>query len=169
MRALLAIAMGIAAVLAVPAHAADTGWSCWNTAAERYNLDVGLLYAVARVETGARTGIVARNRDGSYDIGVMQINSWWLPTLAKVGITAHMLRDNACLNVKVGAWILAQGIRDHGLNWRGVGAYNARTDWKRARYARKVAAELRRIHAERSARMAESTADAVASLVGGAP
>lgn len=165
MRGLLAIVFAIAAVVATPAQASEKGWACWNEAATRYNIDVALLYAVARVETGARTGVVARNTDGSYDIGVMQINSWWLPKLAKVGITAHMLRDNACLNVKVGAWILAQSIKDYGLNWRGVGAYNARSDSKRAIYARKVATELRKVRAEYAA--AQPSTDSVASVGGG--
>jgi soluble lytic murein transglycosylase-like protein len=128
-----------------PAHAEQKTWSCWEEAASRHNLDPVLLYAIARVETGARSGVVSGNTNGSYDIGVMQINSSWLPRLAKVGITAQMLRDKPCLNVKVGAWILSDTINRYGMNWRGVGAYNATTDWKRARYARKVAAELRRI------------------------
>lgn len=151
---LASLILSIAMLAAPPARASDRGWSCWNEAAARYNVDVVLLYAIARVETGARSGVVARNSDGSYDIGVMQINSWWLPKLAKVGITARMLRDNACLNVNVGAWILAQSIKDHGMNWRGVGAYNARSDYRRAIYARKVAGELRRIKSEREAQIA---------------
>lgn len=134
-------------VLALPgfAFARQSGWACWYQAAKRYHVDPALLYSVARVETKATSGVVARNSDGSYDIGVMQINSSWLPELAKYGITAATLRHNACVNVMIGAWILSQSVQQYGLNWKGVGAYNASTPWKRARYAAKVAHELRAV------------------------
>lgn len=121
------------------------GWSCWGEAADRYGVDVLVLYAIAQVESGARSGLVNKNGNSSYDMGVMQINSWWLPRLEPYGITAKDLLTNPCLNVHVGAWILSQTIKRYGYTWRGIGAYNAVTDWKRARYARKVAAQLDRL------------------------
>lgn len=146
----------LAAGLLAPATSrAAAGWPCWGQAARRYNVDVSLLYAIARVETGARTGLVGRNAGGSYDIGLMQINSSWLPTLSRYGITEQKLRADACLNLHVGAWILSKTLRAYGLNWRGVGAYNAGSDAKRAVYARKVAGELARIHQERNRRAAD--------------
>lgn len=155
MRSLLAMLFSAAAVTAPHAVAATSQgtpsrgpWQCWNEAARLYQVDVGLLYAIARVESGARSGVVSGNTNGSYDIGVMQINSSWLGKLSRYGITVYSLRNDACLNVKVGAWLLSQTIRDHGLNWRGIGAYNAVTDAKRAVYARKVAKELERVRAE---------------------
>lgn len=144
------VLLGFLCAAPVPALAAQHSWSCWYAAAARYHVDPVLLYAVARVETHSTSGVVsAKNDNGSYDIGVMQINSTWLPALAHYGITESVLRHDACVNVMVGAWILSQTIREYGLNWNGVGAYNASTPWKRARYATKVAAEIRkaRVHA----------------------
>lgn len=165
MRSALAALLLATATIAVPAGAraaapaAQNAWPCWNDAARRYNVDVGLLYAIARVESGARSGIVSgANTDGTYDIGVMQINSWHLRKLSRYGITEHRLRTDACLNVNVGAWLLSQSIRDHGLNWRGVGAYNAKSDAKRAVYARKVATELARLREERRGQTADLAA-----------
>lgn len=117
-------------------------WPCWQEAADRYGVDVLVLYAIAKVESGARSGLINYNGTSSYDMGVMQINSWWLPKLKSWGITAEDLMVDACLNVHVGAWILSQTIERYGYTWRGIGAYNAVTDWKRARYARKVAKQL---------------------------
>ena len=146
----------------VPSAALAKSRSCWSIASTTYRVNVRLLYAIARVESGLHAGAVSRNGNGSYDIGLMQINSWWLPKLAKYGITARKLRTNACLNLKVGAWILAQSVRRYGMNWRGVGAYNARTDHKRAAYARKVVRELKAIAAEQHRAEASSKAGTAA-------
>jgi soluble lytic murein transglycosylase-like protein len=99
------------------------------------------------VESGSKAHVVAGNLNGSHDIGLMQINSWWLPKLQRYGITEQQLLADPCLNLNVGAWILSGTLRDHGFNWRGLGAYNAKTDSLRAVYAAKVVRELRKVHA----------------------
>ena len=63
-------------------------------------------------------------RTKSYDIGLMQINSSWLPKLRTLGIDEQALKD-PCQNLMVGAWILAHHMREDGADWNGVGAYNA--------------------------------------------
>lgn len=84
-----------------------------------------------------RPNAVNRNTDGSVDIGLMQINSSWLPSLARYGITRAHLFD-ACVNAYVGSWILSRNIQQLGLTWDAVGAYNARSPAKRLIYAQKV-------------------------------
>lgn len=126
--------------------------ACWQEAATRYRVPVNLLVAIARVESGLNPQAVNRShqaRTGSYDIGLMQINSAHLPKLERWGIGEAQLMD-ACTNIHVGAWILAQSIARHGLNWQAVGAYNAACTQlrgpacqaARARYASKVARAL---------------------------
>ena len=117
--------------LALPAQA------CWQEAGSRYQVDPALLYAIARTESGLNPAASHRNRDGSIDIGLMQINSAWLPDLAKHGISAQDLWE-PCTNIHVGAWVLAQKIRKLGMTWDAVGAYNATTPVKRISYAWKV-------------------------------
>ena len=104
---------------------ADTALAdCFDRAAKRHGLPVALLRAIACVESNHNPYAVHRNANGSVDLGVMQINSWWLPRLERYGIERDHLWD-LCTNVHVGAWVLAQNIHVLGFSWRAIGAYNA--------------------------------------------
>jgi soluble lytic murein transglycosylase-like protein len=111
--------------------------ACWEDAATRYGINPYLLYAIAKTESGLNPNAVNRNRNGSYDLGLMQINSRWLPILRKHGIDEQSLLD-PCTSIHVGAWILAQNMQRMGNSWEAVGAYNARDPVLRQRYAGKV-------------------------------
>lgn len=110
--------------------------SCFDQAAARYQVDPVLLRAIARVESGFNPAAIGKNAS-SEDIGVMQINSSWLPTLARHGISREHLFD-PCLNIHIGAWVLSQNIASMGATWKAVGAYNARSEDKRQVYVGKV-------------------------------
>lgn len=145
----VSIAIAVLGLLSTQVNARE-GWLCWQEASERYAVPIDLLYAVARVETGNRGNIVSkRNANGTYDIGLMQINSMHLPRLKRMGITQQMLLQDPCLNLNVGASIMAESIARHGYNWRGVGAYNAGKDSLRKVYARKVISMYEKIEMER--------------------
>jgi soluble lytic murein transglycosylase-like protein len=116
---------------ALPAQA------CWEVAASRYQLSSALLYAIARTESGLNPQAIGRNTNGSRDIGLMQINSAWLPTLASHGIGERDLYE-PCTNIHVGAWILAGNVSRLGYTWEAVGAYNAASPALRRNYVEKV-------------------------------
>ena len=129
----LSIVLALAAAL--PAHA------CWDDAAKRYQVSSALLYAIARTESGLNPQAIGRNRNGSRDIGLMQINSAWLPTLAAHGISERDLFE-PCTNIHVGAWILAGNVSRLGYTWEAVGAYNAANPALRRAYVEKVRRHL---------------------------
>lgn len=115
--------------------------ACFEHAAQRYQVPEVLLRAIAQQESGGNAHAINRNSNGSFDIGLMQINSFWFPTLARHGIAPQHLYD-PCVSTLVGAWILSQGFARLGYNPQGLGAYNASSPEKREHYARQV---LRRV------------------------
>ncbi len=115
---------------------------CFDQAGVKYGVSPVLLSAISGVESAGNPLVRNLNRDGSEDIGHMQINSRWLTVLASHGIDREKL-FNPCLNTYVAAWILAQNIRALGYGWEAIGAYNARSHGKRVIYAHRVAAALK--------------------------
>lgn len=139
------VALWLALTLPIFAHAS---WpACFFEAANEYGIDSQLLMAIAEVESSMNACAVAVNSDGSEDLGLMQINSWWLPKLAELGVTRQMLFE-PCLNTKIAAWILYDSFVRYGHTWKAVGAYNAgtgkqlKTENNRKVYAKKIADQL---------------------------
>ncbi len=114
--------IALISLFAVPIHA-----NCWQTAGERYRIDPWLLYSIAKKESSLRPGAIGVNKDGTEDLGLMQINSQHLPVLRQYGITRATLLNDSCMNIMVGAWILSSNLYRHGNNTFALGAYNAGT------------------------------------------
>jgi soluble lytic murein transglycosylase-like protein len=111
--------------------------ACWELAGNMYAVNPDLLYAIAKTESGLNPNAINRNKNKSYDVGIMQINSMWFSKLQKYGISEQQLFD-PCTNIQVGAWILAQNMNRLGNSWNAVGAYNSGKSDRRLGYALKV-------------------------------
>lgn len=111
--------------------------SCWHSAAERYGIHETILRAIALTESAMEPQAMNRNADGSVDVGLMQINSRWFPSLAEMGIQPGDLWQ-PCTNIHVGAWILAGEVRRFGYTWQAIGAYHAGPALTVAREQRRI-------------------------------
>lgn len=129
------------ALCANPVRAADL---CFEQAGTRYGVSPLILQAIAQQESGMNPRALHRNSNGTRDIGIMQINSSWLGFLARHHISETDLLD-ACTNIHVGAWILGSNFQRMGVSWEAIGAYNAVSPDKRARYATQVIGRLRHL------------------------
>lgn len=88
--------------------------------------------------------IARKGRGKSFDVGIMQVNSWWLKKLGISPATAIDPQNNATL----GVWILAQEIQRHGLNWKAVASYHTpltRNPERGRRYAASVVRHLKQL------------------------
>lgn len=154
----------LADIATMPIHALPAAEvRCIEHAAHYYRLPVAIVTAVRRQEAG-RTGAVHENSNGTIDIGPMQINSIHLPTLARYGITFEKLRDDLCVNIHVGAWMLAKSIRARGDLWKGVGDYHSATPSLNVSYQLDVWRRIQQMaramqHAEFSASVGDKVAE----------
>lgn len=124
----------------------DVPIECINASAVQYQVPATTIISVLNTE-GGRNGMEHKNNNGSIDYGAMQINSIWLPELKKHGINADELRDDPCINVEVGTWILSQAIADGLMKEKpyleSVAGYHSKTPKKNAAYQTLVLKQLR--------------------------
>ncbi len=135
----------------LPTHA------CWDAAAVRYGVSSELLYAIARTESALDPQAVGHNQNGTHDIGLMQINSTWLPKLATHGIDEQELLE-PCTNIQVGAWILAGNVQRLGYTWDAIGAYHSASPARRRAYAERIYRQMAEVR-----RSAQLTSQSIAS------
>ncbi|MGE4266346.1 MAG: lytic transglycosylase domain-containing protein [Deferribacterales bacterium] len=124
-------------------------------AAARTGIPEWLLLAVAHAESGfnpyavnvAGKGYQPKSQEEAYsiiqsalsagksfDVGVMQINSFWF---RKFNIPYHYGLDMQN-SFTMGAEILREEIRRNGQNWLSVGFYHSKTTWRAFRYSDKI-------------------------------
>lgn len=129
------------ATLSVVSFTAPCRADCFDTAAQYQRVSPKVLRGIAGIESQNNPRAIGRNKNGSVDYGIMQINSIHLKELRKYGVHRADLM-NKCMNIYTGAWLLKQKMRKYGNSWKAVGAYHSETPSERDAYARKVKQEI---------------------------
>jgi len=113
---------------------------CFEQAAAYYGLSPEVLRSIARVESRENHASINWNTNGTYDVGLMQINSSWRPVLGEA--LWSLLYYDPCWNAYCGAYILSTCIHRHGYTWEAVGCYHSRKRRLADRYILKVFKEM---------------------------
>jgi hypothetical protein len=122
--------------------------ACLMLASQTYAVPPAVLVGIYKAE-GGRVGLESPNKNGSYDLGPMQINTIWLEDLSeKWGVSKKTarkwVRDDACTNVGVAAWILRSHLDETQSLSQAIAHYHSRTPVHGDRYKKNVISILKR-------------------------
>ncbi|WP_341503562.1 lytic transglycosylase domain-containing protein [Gallaecimonas sp. GXIMD4217] len=113
---------------------------CVAKAALDFQLASSLLKAIIKAE-GGKKGLVRKNSNGTFDLGVAQINSIHLPSMQQhyPKLTWQSLAWDTCTNVHVAARLLkGHLIATNGDIWEAVGRYHSHTPRHKENYQQRV-------------------------------
>ena len=118
---------------------------CLDRVSRAYEVHPVILSLIARVE-GGWTGAKIANKDGSYDLGLMQINTIHLEFLKTYGITEEMLRNTDCINLGFAAYYVRKVTTNQTAAnayeyLRAIARYHSKNEPHRTVYADKLMAE----------------------------
>jgi hypothetical protein len=121
--------------------------ACLMLASQTYSVPPAVMVGIYKAE-GGKVGQEVLNTNGSYDLGPMQINTIWLPELAKKwGVSKatarRWVKDDACTNVSVSAWILRSHLNETGSLSQAIAHYHSRTPKHGTRYKKRVVSILK--------------------------
>lgn len=125
--------------------------SCMLAVAQLYALPPSALPAIQAVEAGA-PGVVHHNRNGTDDLGVMQVNTFWVIPIARasglspVAVWSRLVGD-PCFNITAAGAILRVYLDESHNLMRAIGDYHSHTPVLNYRYQLQVAAAARRLFA----------------------
>ncbi|MCK4945118.1 MAG: lytic transglycosylase domain-containing protein [Alphaproteobacteria bacterium] len=136
---------------------------CIFAAAQTYVVPPSVIIGILNVE-GGKVGQAVRNSNNTYDLGPMQINTLWIPELARYwgvskSVATYRVRNDACVNIGVGAWILRKKINQTGSLSKGIAYYHSGTPRLGHKYRKKV------INAMRKYRLMRNKDKRIASII----
>lgn len=105
---------------------------CIKKASKIYGVPLSVLFAVLATERG-KVGEVNHNKNGTIDVGPMQINTVHFDDARKYGLTPEILTNNGCANFFFGTWYLATLLEKHDV-WEAIGIYHSKTPYYKKRY-----------------------------------
>lgn len=116
--------------------------ACLLLAAQTYDIPPAVMIGILGVE-GGKVGQAVANTNGTYDLGPMQINTLWVPQLAKHWGVSHStaknwIQNDACTNMGVSAWILRQHLDETKSLSKSIAYYHSRTPSLGSAYRQRV-------------------------------
>ncbi len=96
----------------------------FQKAGHEFGIEPSLLARIATIESSMNPRAINQNKNGTVDIGLMQINSMHLKRLSSIGVTKQALLDPE-VNIYVGALLLSSHIRKRGYNLSAIGCYHS--------------------------------------------
>ncbi|ARM86223.1 lytic transglycosylase domain-containing protein [Marinobacter salarius] len=131
-------------------------FECLRRVSSRYSVHPVILSLVARVE-GGWTGARIENTNGTFDLGLMQINTIHLSYLGEGGITEAMLQNNDCINTGFAAYYIRKvtigqtsvGSEDY---FRAIARYHSKNEPHLSRYANRLLEEWEKAKSEMQGR-----------------
>lgn len=124
--------------------------ACMATVAAYYHLPPRVLPSIHAVEGGA-VGIVHKNSDGSQDLGIMQVNTRWVTSLAQVAqiapdVVRFRLIQDGCFNIAAAGAIMRYYLNEaHGDLMLAIGYYHSHTPAFNVEYQNRVLASAYRL------------------------
>ncbi|MBW4025157.1 MAG: lytic transglycosylase domain-containing protein [Proteobacteria bacterium] len=131
--------------------------ACMALVASIYHLPPRVLPSIQSIE-GGHPGTISVNRDGSDDLGVMQINTRWIRPLAVYTArpeaeVRRRLIDDPCYTIAAAGLILRTYLaEDHGNLMRAIGDYHSHTRMLNLDYQAKVMRAAEELFVRRSSR-----------------
>ena len=117
--------------------------ACMTLAAAFNHLPPRVLPSIMAVE-GGQIGVPHLNTDGSEDLGIMQVNSRWLPAVSRAAgssgpnVRARLLYQ-PCFGIQVAGAILRAYVNEaHGNVMIAIGYYHSHTQTLSLTYQRQV-------------------------------
>lgn len=121
--------------------------ACLMLASQTYSIPPAVLVGIYKAE-GGQVGQAVANNNGTYDLGPMQINTVWVPELAQnwgvsESTATKWIRDDACTNVGVAAWILRSHLDETSSLSKAIEHYHSRTPVYGTSYKKRVISILK--------------------------
>lgn len=119
----------------------ETRINCSIEAGLKYNIPIDYILPISSIENG-RVGQAYKNKNGSIDYGVMQINSVYLKDLEKnynMIVTPEEVSDDSCYAFEIVAFKINQHLKnDKGTILERVAMYHSKTPDLNKNYQTKI-------------------------------
>ena len=121
----------------IPLVINGTPIECINHAAIVYHVPATVILSVIKKE-GGKNGQAIKNKNSTFDYGIMQINQIWLPKIAAYGYTKEDIQYDPCKNIMVGVWIISQHLSKDAPPWESIANYHSKTPQYNKKYRESI-------------------------------